>query len=91
MKMYIIPEGTEAVLIKNDNGYVTQQPWKASKDLTFERENIKCDPLMVTYQSFDPRSLAFQLAKKGYAIFVDNPTEPNKYALAVKYNLVEVV
>ena len=87
MKMYIIPEGTEAVLIKNDNGYVTQQPWKASKELAFTETVI--DPIRITHQSYSPKSFAFQLAKKGYAIFKDEDND--KYALAVKYNLVEVV
>lgn len=90
MKLYTIPKGTEAVLMtRHEDGSVTQSPWKARTDLSFTDTVI--DPIRIMNQSYDSRSFGFQLAKKGYAIFVDEPGQPNKYALAVKYDMVTVL
>jgi hypothetical protein len=86
--VYKIEAGTEGVLLTNVNQTVTTQGFETRNGLFFNEENLKISPQMITRKSYDTRSLAFQLAKKGYMIFVDTG-DPEKYALAVKANDVE--
>jgi len=93
MKLYKIAKGTDAVLLTMyEGGVVTQKPWKARHDMAFADENLQIDPVRAAnMKNPNPRSLGYQLAKKGYAIFIDQPGTTNKHALAVPYTSVEVL
>ena len=91
MKIYRIPKGTEAVLLTMyDGGVVTTKPWKARENLEFSDDNLQIDPVRAAnLKRPNEKSLGYQLAMKGYAIFIDEPGKVNKHALAVKYDFVE--
>ena len=92
MKLFKIAQGTEAVLLTNYEGVVTTKPWKARHDMEFMDANLVVDPVTLSNtKNPNPKSLGYQLAKKGYAVFIDQPGQQNKYALAVHGSQVNVI
>ena len=91
MKMYTVPKGTPALLIRNFadtrvNGEMTSEKWETRKELNFF--DTVMDPVRVMNGHTHDIPLVDGLAAAGYAVFVD--MDAPEFALAVEFNKVRV-